>query len=449
MPEGYIYDKEHETMDRDALEELQLKKLKNTVNRCYEKIPMYREKFDEAGVTPDDINSLDDLDKIPFTTKNDLREAWPYEMMGVDQTDIHSLHCSSGTTGKPTLAPFTPHDIEIWGRAIARCLAMMGVKPGDVFQNAYGYGLFTGGLGFHYGCQEIGASVIPMSGGRTGRQVELAMDLNATSFCCTPSFASHIGAYIRDETDIDPEELPWQAGSLGAEPCTDELRKEIEERLDITYFDVYGLSEITGPGVAHECSAHEGSHFMDDFWIPEIVDPDTGERLPEGEEGELVLTTLEKEAQPMLRFRTGDITSLTKEKCACGRTTSRTGPEMFVARVDDMLKVKGAKFWPSTVEDAIVSVKGASENYRLIVDRPKDVDILKLRFEPTKKMYDEVSGDLSKLEDLKKKVYSSFRDKTMTSLNDIELVGYGELERFSGKGHSAKVEDRREVGVYG
>lgn len=324
---------------------------------------------------------------------------------------------------------------------------MMGMKKGHVFQNAYGYGLFTGGLGLHYGCLELGAAVIPMSGGQTGRQIELAVDLGADYISCTPSFAARMGEYVREETDFEPEDIPWKAGTLGAEPCTDALRRKIEESLDLEYFDIYGLSEIIGPGVAHECDEHEGLHFHEDFWIPEIVDPDTGEPVAEGEQGELVLTTLGKEASPMLRFRTGDITSIISEECGCGRTGVRTGPEGFVSRTDDMVKVKGAKFWPSTIEDAIVSVEGSSENYRAIIDRPKEVDQLTVEVEPSRDAYEGAGGDISALGDLRRRISESIKNKTSVS-GKVELVTPGTFERFVGKGHSEKVVDEREVGAY-
>jgi phenylacetate-CoA ligase len=323
---------------------------------------------------------------------------------------------------------------------MARIYASAGTKKGDIVQNAYGYGLFTGGLGFHYGALEIGATVLPIAAGETERQISLAKEYGTTIITCTPSYAAYMGRYAKEQLGIDPvKELKWKSGLFGAEAWSEELRERIEELLGLEAFDIYGLSEVIGPGVSVECSEHNGLHIQEDHFLPEIINPKTGERIEEGETGELVLTTLTREATPVLRFRTGDMTSLKKEECPCGRTSGRM--DRIFGRADDMLKVRGVKFWPKTVEHALLGVNGASENYEIIIERPQELDIMTLRIEPDKKLFESVNGDLSKLQALTKEIEEHVKSIVGVKAN-VELTSYGTLPRFMGK--AKRVKDQRE-----
>jgi len=433
---SWIFQPELEKMPRDKLSKLQEERLTKMVNYCYEKVPIYRRKFKDAGIKPDDIRSLDDLEKIPFTEKEDLRKAYPYEMLAVNLCDVLELHASSGTTGHPTTCAYTKNDLEVWAKVIARIYASAGAKKGDIVQNAYGYGLFTGGLGFHYGALEIGATILPIAAGETERQITLAKEYGTTILACTPSYAAHIGRYAREKMGIDPaKELKWKSGLFGAEAWSEELRERIEELLGLEAFDIYGLSEVIGPGVSVECQQHDGLHIQEDHFLPEIIDPKTGERVEEGETGELVLTTLTREATPVLRFRTGDITFLKNDECSCGRTLARMG--RVYGRVDDMIKVRGVKFWPKTVEHALLNVRGVSENYEIIIERPEELDMMTLRLEPNKELYESVSGDLLRLQGLAKEVEEQVKSLVGVKAN-VELVPYGTLPRFVGKARRVK-----------
>lgn len=429
-------------MPREKLEELKTERLKRIVRYCYERVPFYREKFKQAGITPDDIKSLEDLKKIPYTTKDDLRRNWPYGMLATDMKELATIHCSSGTTGMPTSALYTKHDVfEVWAKVMARVYAMLGLKRGDIMQIAYGYGLFTGGLGYHYGALEIGVIALPMSTGETERQLRLAKELGTTAIACTPTYALYLGEHAR-ELGIDPsKDLKWKCGSFGAEPWGEELRSKIEELLDLEAFDVYGLSEIIGPGVAHECDQHNGDHFFEDHFLTEVVDPETGKHAAEGEKGELVYTTLTREGMPLLRYKSGDLVPWwTSEECACGRTLMRAGK--VIGRVDDMVKVRGVKFWPSTLEHALLSVKGVSQHFRVIIERPKTLDVMTVEVEPVRELYEEVKGDLSKLESLKKEVEEKIRSVIGISAI-VKLVPVGTITRFTGK--AKRIEDRRKT----
>jgi len=429
-------------MPREKLEELKLERLKRIVKYCYERVPLYREKFKEAKLTPDDIKTLEDLSRIPFTTKDDLRKNWPYGMLATGMESLATIHCSSGTTGMPTSALYTKNDIfNAWAKVMARVYAMMGLKKGDIMQIAYGYGLFTGGLGFHYGALEIGVIALPISAGETERQLRLAKELKTTAIACTPTYALYLGEYAKEMGIDATKDLKWKCGSFGAEPWSEEVRAKIEELLDLEAFDVYGLSEIIGPGVAHECDQHNGDHFFEDHFLTEVIDSETGEPVSEGEKGELVYTTLTREAMPLLRFRSGDVVPWwTFEECECGRTLMRAG--RVIGRSDDMLKVRGVKFWPSTVEHALLSVKGASQHFRIVIERPKTLDVMTVEVEPVKELYDEVKGDLSKLEDLKKEIGEKIRSVVGISAV-VKLVPVGTITRFMGK--AKRVEDRRKV----
>jgi phenylacetate-CoA ligase len=433
---SWIFQPEFEKMPRNKLLELQEERLKKIVRYCYEKVPVYRSKFKDAGITLNDIRTLDDLEKVPFTEKEDLRKAYPYRMLAADLSDVLELHASSGTTGHPTTCAYTKSDLEVWSKVMARIYASAGTKKGDIVQNAYGYGLFTGGLGFHYGALEIGATVLPIAAGETERQISLAKEYGTTILACTPSYAAYLGRYAKEQFGIDlAKELKWKSGLFGAEAWSEELRERIEELLGLEAFDIYGLSEVIGPGVSVECSEHNGLHIQEDHFLPEIIDPKTGERIEEDKEGELVLTTLTREATPVLRFKTGDMTTLKTEECPCGRTFRRMG--RIFGRADDMLKVRGVKFWPKTVEHALLGVNGASENYEIIIERPEELDIMTLRIEPDKKIFENVGGDLSKLKPLVKEVDEHIKSIVGVKAN-VELVSYGTLPRFMGKAKRVK-----------
>jgi phenylacetate-CoA ligase len=436
---SWIFQPEFEKMPRNKLMDLQEERLRKIVKYCYERVPIYKRKFQEAGIGPEDIRNLDDLEKVPFTVKDDLRKAYPYGMLAADLENVLELHASSGTTGHPTTCAYTKRDLEVWSKVMARIYASAGTMKGDVVQNAYGYGLFTGGLGFHYGALEVGATVLPIAAGDTERQIRLAKEFGTTVLACTPSYAAYIGRYAKEKLGMDPaKELRWKSGLFGAEAWSEELRERIEELLGIEAFDIYGLSEVIGPGVSVECSEHNGLHIQEDHFLPEIIDPKTGERVKEGETGELVLTTLTREATPVLRFRTGDITFFTTDECSCGRTSGRMG--RVFGRADDMLKVRGVKFWPKTVEHALLRVNGASENYQIIIERPQELDIMTLRVEPSKELFERVKGDLSKLQSLVKEIEEQVRSIVGVKAN-VELTPYGSLPRFMGK--AKRIEDLR------
>lgn len=443
-PEGWVYQPEYEKMPKKELITLQEKRLRKIVKYCCERIPFYQKKLQDAGTAPDDIKTLDDLEKLPFLSKEDLRKAYPYGMLGVDMSEVLELHASSGTTGHPTTCAYTKKDLEVWSKAMARTYASAGTNKGDVVQNAYGYGLFTGGIGFHYGALEIGATVLPIASGNTERQIKLAKEYGTTVLACTPSYAAYLGEYAKEKMGEDAaKELKWKAGLFGAEAWSEELRQLIQELLGLEAFDIYGLSEVIGPGVSVECSEHNGLHIFEDFFIPEIIDPATGEKLEEGKTGELVLTTLAREATPVIRFRTGDITSLACEECSCGRTLARMS--RILGRADDMFKVRGVKIWPSTLEHALLQVGGASQNYLVILERPGQLDNITVQVEPEKNLFDSVGGDLLKLEDLNQKITESIRTVTGITAN-VVLVPHDNLPRFEGK--ARRVKDLRGAGVF-
>jgi phenylacetate-CoA ligase len=437
--QSWVFQPEFERMPRNKLLKLQEERLRKIVAYCFERVPLYRGKFKEAGITPDDVKTLDDLRQIPFTEKEDLRKAYPYGMLAADLSNVLELHASSGTTGHPTTCAYTKSDLEVWSKVMARIYASAGTRKGDIVQNAYGYGLFTGGLGFHYGALELGATVLPIAAGETERQISLAKEYGTTVLTCTPSYAAYMGRYAKEKMSIDPaKDLKWKSGLFGAEAWSEELRERIEELLGLEAFDIYGLSEVIGPGVSVECPEHDGLHIQEDHFLPEIINPKTGETVEKGETGELVLTTLTRQATPVLRFRTGDTTSFNVEECACGRTSVRM--ERIFGRADDMLKVRGVKFWPKTVEHALLLVDGASENYEIIIERPEELDVMTLRLEPSKECFESVSGDLSKLQPLVKEIDEHVKSIVGVKAS-IELVAYGSLPRFMGK--AKRVRDLR------
>ncbi len=365
-----------ETAERRELARVQDERVRRLVVRAYACVPFYRDRFDSAGMRPEDIRLAADLPRIPFTIKDDLRRLYPFGMFACPRDEVIELHCSSGTTGYPTAAGYTRADLETWGEVMARSLISSGVRPGDLIQNAYGYGLFTGGLGFHYGAQRLGATVLPTSSGNTVRQVRLLREFRATVLCCTPTYALHLAEAI-EESPGDPVAL--RCGAFGAEPWCEETRREIERRLGLRASDFYGLSEVIGPGVAAECEARTGLHVNEDHFLAEIIDPGTGTPLPPGQRGELVLTTLTKEATPLLRYRTGDITALASEPCACGRTLARMA--RVSGRIDDMLIIRGVNVFPSEVEKVLLQIPELTPQFQLVVDRQQALDVLEVQVE--------------------------------------------------------------------
>jgi phenylacetate-CoA ligase len=376
-----IWNRAAETLPREQLRELQLTRLRETVDRQLRAVPVMGERLRASGVTSaTDISSLDDVRRLPFSQKSDLRDSYPFGLFAVPREEVVRVHASSGTRGKPTVVGYTRNDLAVWSEVMARCLALAGVRPGMVVHNAYGYGLFTGGLGFHQGAELMGCTVIPVSGGMSQRQVMLLQDLGGEVLCCTPSYALSLAQAIREQ-GLDRRSLRLTIGCFGAEPWTEPMRDEIERQLGIQAINFYGLSEIVGPGVSAECAeARQGAHIHEDHFLPEIVDPATGELLSDGEEGELVLTTLTKEALPLLRYRTGDLTSLTHAPCACGRTTARMA--RVRNRVDDMLIIRGVNLYPSEIERILLSIEGLSPHYLIVVDRPAALDELTILIEP-------------------------------------------------------------------
>jgi phenylacetate-CoA ligase len=432
-----IWDEKHECMPPEQLRALQLERLRNLVKIAYEKVPHYKKVLDEKGLQAEDIHSLDDLQSIPFTYKNDLRDSYPFGMLAVPLDDVAEIHASSGTTGNPTVVAYTKNDVMLWSHVMARTIACAGCTPRDIVQNAYGYGLFTGGLGFHYGAMELGAIVVPTSSGQTKRQLKLMQDFGSTVLTCTPSYA----IYMAEEamaSGIDPRKTSIRLGILGAEPWSNEIRKEIEEKWDMLACDIYGLSEIIGPGVAVECPAKDGLHVFSDHFLPEIIDPETGEPRPDGERGELVFTTLTKEALPLLRFRTGDVTDITHQRCsACGRTMPRISK--IFGRTDDMLIIRGINVFPSQIESVLLSVEGAEPHYLIVVDREKGLDKLQLQVEVSQELFtDEVKG----LEALREKIVDEIESVLGIKVS-VKLVEPQTIERSMGK--AKRVIDKRRL----
>jgi phenylacetate-CoA ligase len=379
-PRRFFFDREAETLPRAALEKLQLRRLRATIKEAYEHVEPHRARMKGAGIAPRDIRSLEALRALPFTVKADLRDHYPFGLFARPRAALVRLHASSGTTGKPTVVGYTRQDIATWARLMARSLACAGVRPGDVVHNAYGYGLFTGGLGAHYGAERLGATVVPMSGGSTERQVLLIRDFGARVLCATPSYALNI-AEVAERDGFDLRASSLEIGIFGAEPWSEAMRREVEARLGIRAVDIYGLSEIMGPGVAVECEARDGLHAWEDHFLFEVIDPDTGKPLPEGERGELVITTLTKQALPMLRYRTRDITRLTRARCACGRSHARI--ERITGRNDDMLIIRGVNVYPSQIEAVLVGLPGIAPHYQLVVERRGSLDELTIEVEST------------------------------------------------------------------
>jgi phenylacetate-CoA ligase len=430
-----FWNEEFETLPRAAIESLQLKRLQHTVQKAYATVPFYRESLARAKVTPEMIKSLDDLRRLPFTLKQDMRDNYPYGLFAVPLEEIVRIHASSGTTGKPTVVGYTQRDIDMWAELMARSFVAAGAHRGDIIHNAYGYGLFTGGLGAHYGAEKLGASVIPMSGGNTKKQILIMQDFGSTVLTCTPSYSLYLAEAAAEE-GIDLRGLTLRIGIFGAEPWSEEIRDEIEAKLGIKAIDIYGLSEILGPGVAIECvEAQKGLHLWEDHFIAEIIDPATGEVLPPGERGELVITTITKEGIPMIRYRTRDITRLIPEPCLCGRTHVRL--ERMSGRSDDMLIIRGVNVFPSQIESVLMTVDGVEPHYQLIVDREENLDTLEVQVEVGEQTF---SDEIKVLQDLSSRIRKEIKDILGITCK-VRLVEPKSIARSEGK--AKRVIDKR------
>ena len=424
-----------ETLPREEIEALQLRRLQDLCARVYANVPFYRKRFDEIGITPADVKSLDDVKLLPFTEKQDMRNNYPFGLFCAPRENIVRLHASSGTTGKATVVGYTARDLDNWAECGARSLACAGLSSKDMVHVAYGYGLFTGGLGAHYAVERLGATVIPASGGATRRQVLLMRDFGATALCCTPSYALHLWE-AGQEAGIDFRQLPLRAGVFGAEPWTEEMRRDIESKMDIQAMNIYGLSEVMGPGVAMECrEAKHGMHLWEDFFLPEIIDPVTGERLPEGEVGELVLTTLTKEGIPLIRYRTRDLTTLDYTPCTCGRTHARIG--RLRGRSDDMLIIRGVNVFPQQIEGLILESEGLSPNYQIVVDRINNLDTIEVQVEMNENLF---ADEIRKLQALESRLKKNIKEFLGVSAK-ITLLNPRSIERSEGK--AKRIIDKR------
>ncbi len=431
------WSEKYECMQRSQLQNLQEERLRATVNRVYQEVPFYRHAFQEIGLTPSDIKTLDDIVKLPFTTKNDLRDNYPYGLFAVPLSEVIRIHASSGTTGKPTVVGYTRKDLGVWAEVMARALTCCGATKTSKIQNAYGYGLFTGGLGVHYGAELLGASVIPVSGGHTKRQIMIMKDFGSTILTCTPSYALHL-AEVMEEMGVSKDDLGLTGGLFGAEPCSENLRSQIEARLGIKALDIYGISEVIGPGVAVECDAKDGLHIWEDHFLAEIVDPETGEQLPPGSYGELVITTLTKEALPMIRYRTRDITRIIPDRaCSCGRTHIKI--DRCQGRTDDMLVVRGVNVFPSQIEEVLFRVSHTKPFYVIIVDRKGQLDKIEVWVEVSDDVF---SDEIRKLESLEYEIQQEI--EAVLNINvKVKLVEPKTIERHEGK--AMRVIDRRNL----
>ena len=431
-----IWNQSIECMDREAMEALQLHRLQDMVDRLYYNVPFYRTKLQEVGFMPGDVRHLSDLSKLPFTTKQDLRDNYPFGLFAVPMSEVVRVHASSGTTGKPTVVGYSRRDLDNWAEVTARCLYMANTDRQSVVQVSYGYGLFTGGLGLHGGAERIGASVIPMSGGNTEKQLMLMEDFGVTLIGCTPSYILHL-AESREKAGLDRANFKLKYGVFGAEPWSERMRKEIEEQWQIKAYDIYGLSEVMGPGVANDCDAGCGLHIHEDHFYPEIINPDSGEVLAEGEKGELVFTTFTKEAFPLLRYRTRDISTLHREPCACGRTLVRM--EKITGRSDDMLIIRGVNVFPSQVESVLLEFGETAPHYQLIVERERNLDILTIEVEMAPEWF---SDTITGLAGVERKIHSRL-DSVLGISAVVKLMEPGSTPRFEGK--SKRVIDKREI----
>ncbi len=435
-----MYHLEIETASRGEMEKIQLERLQATVEKVYNNTPFYKEQFDQLGVKPADIQSLEDIRKLPFTKKVNLREQYPFRLFAVPMDDVVRIHGSSGTSGKPTIVGYTKNDIDVWSGLLARAIVTAGGRKSDIFHNAYGYGLFTGGMGLHYGAETLGAAVVPISGGNTERQITLIEDFKPRGIAGTPSYILNIAEKM-EEMGIDPATNGIEYGIFGAEPWSEEMRRAIEDKLKIRAMDIYGLSEVMGPGVSIECyEAQDGLHIAEDHFFVEVIDPDTLEPVADGEDGELVITSLTKEALPIIRYRTGDITSITREKCKCGRTTMRMA--RVKGRTDDMLIIRGVNVFPSEIERALLQIEGLAPHYQIHLLKKGNMDAIELHVELTPKLYEKVGGDLSHplIHLLTKEIKHDLKNACLISVS-LVIENIGSIPRSEGK--AIRVIDRR------
>ena len=430
-----IWNAHWESMDRPGLGRIQSERLCEQVDRLYRKVPFYRHRMDALGVKPADIGGIDDISRLPFLSKDDMREVYPLQLLAVDPGEIVEIHTSSGTTGKPVVDAYTLKDIGIWAEAMARTLAMGDTCRSDTVHNAYGYGLFTGGLGVHYGARLIGANIIPISGGNTARQLSILRDFRSTVLTCTPSYSLYL-AEAATEQGTDFSELAVRVGLFGAEPWSEGMRREIEAKLHLKALDIYGLTEIIGPGVASECEYQDGLHICEDLFYPEIVDPDTGEPLPDGTKGELVVTTLTKEGTPMLRYRTRDVTFLKREPCRCGRTAVRM--HRLLGRTDDMLIIRGVNVFPSQIEEVLLKVEGIEPHYQLVIERQEQLDSLEVQVEMNERLF---SDEIKNLERMERRISESLYAALGIHAR-VRLVEPKSIPRSEGK--AKRVVDKRQ-----
>jgi len=431
-----MYNEEFETMPRNVIKALQLKRLQQVLERVYHSVGFYKKSFDAAKVKPDDIRSLADMAKLPFTTREDLGDNYPFGLFAVPMSSVVRLHASSGTSGRSAVFGYTKKDIETWSDLIARSLVAAGITKNDIIHNAFGYGLFTGGLGLHYGAEKIGASVIPISGGNTKRQIMILQDFGPTVLCCTPSFALHL-AQEGQQQGVDMKSLKLRVGIFGAEPWSESTRQKIEDVLGITTLDLFGLSEVLGPGLAMEClEGRHGMHIFEDHFIVETINPKTGEVLPEGEEGELVFTSLTKEANPLIRYRTGDISRLITEPCRCGRTHVKM--ERVLKRSDDMLIIRGVNVFPSQIEAILVDIEGLEPNYQVIIDRVDALDTLDLQVEVNEKIFSD-SGSIKQLQRIEQRIIKDMSEYLGVAAR-VKLVQPNTLKKTD-----AKIIDKRRI----
>ncbi len=430
-----IWNEKIETMPLKDLENLQSERLVKLVRYVYERCPVYKEKFDKAGVSPSDVRSIDDITKLPFTTKLDMRDHYPYGLFSTPREEVVEIHVSSGTTGNPTLVGYTREDIKLWSEVMARSLCCAGAQPDDIIQIAYGYGLFTGGLGFHYGALEMGLTIIPTSSGQTKRQLKIMQDFHPRILACTPSYCLYMAEEAK-EMGLDPQKGSWRIGIFGAEPWSEAMRKEIEETWNMSATDIYGLSEIIGPGVSQECGYKQGLHLFSDVFYPEIIDPETGKPVHEGQDGELVITTLTKQAIPLIRYRTRDIVSMTTEPCRCGRTSPRTSK--IKGRTDDMIVVRGINVFPSQIEHVLLGIEGTHPHYQLVIDRQAHkLDEVEIMVEVDEKIF---SDEIKQMRALEQKIKKEIEAVLSIGVK-VKLVEPKTIQRSEGK--AKRVVDKR------
>ena len=431
-----IWNEKAECMSESDKEALQLERLQMAVKRAYESVPYYKKRFDELGIKPEDIKTLKDIEKLPFTTKDDLRDAYPFGMFAVPRKEIVEVHTSSGTTGKPTVSGYTRGDLEIWAEVMARGLCMFGVTEDDIIQNTHGYGLFTGGFGVHYGAQKMGATVIPISTGQTKRQIEIMQDFGTSVMIFTPSYGLYLAEEIEEE-GIDTKNMGFKAIGFGAEMWTEEMRQEIQKRFNAPAYNIYGLTEVIGPGVGLECGERNGLHISEDHFYPEIIDSQTHDVLPDGERGELVLTTLTREGTPLIRFRTKDVTKLTKGKCGCGRTLVKM--DRVTGRTDDMMKIRGVSVFPSQIEKALLRIDEVEPHYQIIVTRPHLMDEVEVQVEASESLF---SDEIKELVAIREKIEDYIHSEIGLRVK-VTLIEPKTLPRSEGK--AVRVIDKREL----